>query len=164
MKTKATRLVAAAAVAALSAAIAAPTLTSAQAPPATTITVQEKVQTVAQDDVAPKSRRGRVSVGDRLITRQSLFDASKQRLGTLYTDCTSVGATGTFPRLTLLCTVTYNLTAGQIVAAGTVRFDDDNAEIPIVGGSRAYTGARGTVKTAKPMQGYDSADAITING
>ncbi|MDP8909750.1 MAG: hypothetical protein M3N47_11715 [Chloroflexota bacterium] len=65
-----------------------PAFTSAQAPPGATITVQEQVQTVAQDDVAPKSRRGRVSVGDRLITRQSLFDASKQRLGTLYTDCT----------------------------------------------------------------------------
>lgn len=35
---------------------------------------------------------------------------------------------------------------------------------PIVGGTGAYAGARGTIKTTKPMKGYDSADLITING
>lgn len=126
--------------------------------------MQEKVQTVVQDDVAPKSRRGRVSVGDRLITRQSLLDANKGRLGTLYTDCTSLGPTRPFPRLTVLCTVTYKLADGQIVAMGATRFDDENGELPIVGGTGAYAGARGTVRPAKPMQGYDSAVVITIGG
>lgn len=156
--------ISAAGVVALSLGVAVPALTTAQTPAATVITVQEKVQTVIQDDVAPKAKRQSVSAGDRLITRQSLFDADKRRIGTLYTDCTSVGPTATFPRLTLLCTVTYKLGDGQIVAAGTARFNDDTSELPIVGGTGAYAGARGAVKTTKPIKGYDSADVLTING
>lgn len=154
----------AAGVAALSVGIAVPGLTTAETPAATVITVQERVQTVVQDDVPPKAKRQSVSAGDRLITRQSLFDADKRRIGTLYTDCTSVGPTATFPRLTLLCTATYKLGDGQIVAVGTARFDDDAGELPVVGGTGAYAGAHGTIKTTKPMKGYDSADVITING
>ena len=151
-------------VAALSVGIAVPALTTAQTPTSTVITVQERVQTVVQDDVAPKAKRQSVSAGDRLITRQSLFDGDKQRIGTLFTDCTSVGPTAMFPRLTMLCTVTYKLGNGQLVAAGTARFSDDTSELPIVGGTGAYAGAQGTVRTTKPMKGYDSADVITING
>ncbi|HEV2057817.1 MAG TPA: dirigent protein [Solirubrobacteraceae bacterium] len=166
MKLKPSHLIAisAAGVAALSAGIAVPALTTAQTPAATVITVQEKVQTVVQDDVPPKAKRHSVSAGDRLITRQSLFNADERRIGTLYTDCTSVSATATFPRLTLLCTVTYKLGHEQIVAVGTARFNDDASELPIVGGTGAYAGARGTIKMTKPMKGYDSADVITING
>ena len=163
MNLKLSHLIFAGAVA-LAAVIAVPALTTAQAPVGTTITVQEKVQTVVQDDVAPKSRRGRVSAGDRLITRQSLFDADKRRLGTLYTDCTSVGPAGSFPRLMVLCTATYKFGDGQVVAVGATRFDDAVPEFPIVGGTGAYRGARGTVKMVKPMHGYDGADAITISG
>ena len=47
---------------------------------------------------------------------------------------------------------------------GAARFDDDTSELPIVGGSGAYAGAQGTIKSTKPMKGYDSADVITING
>jgi hypothetical protein len=47
---------------------------------------------------------------------------------------------------------------------GTARFNDDTSELPIVGGTGAYAGARGTVKTTKPIKGYDTADVITING
>jgi len=100
------------------------------------------VQTVVKDDVAPKSKAGRVSTGDRLITRQSLFDASKKRLGTLYTNCTGVGRTASFSKATLLCTLTYSLPAGQIVAAGNFKLDG-SGEIPIVGGTGAYVGAGG---------------------
>ncbi|MEJ7798666.1 MAG: hypothetical protein WKF48_11535 [Solirubrobacteraceae bacterium] len=168
MKRKHTGMIAAGAAVALSAAIAVPTLTSAQSPQARTITVQEKVQNVAADDLPPRSKRGptdRVSLGDRLITRQSLFDTSRKRIGTLYTDCTGVGPTRSlFKGATLLCTVSYKLSDGQIVAAGAVELGDDRAEVPIVGGTGAYAGARGTVKMAKPAKGFDSADVITITG
>ena len=161
MKLKPSHLIAAGA-GALSGVVAVPALTTAQTPGGDPITVHAKVQAVVQDDVAPKSRRGRVSTGDRLITRQSLFAADRRRIGTLYTDCTSVGQTGSFPRLTLLCTLTYKLRDGQIVGAGAARFDAPNAEFSIVGGTGAYAGARGTVRTTPPMRGYDSADVITI--
>ena len=163
MKLKSAVLVVAGTAAAASAAIAVPTLTSAQTPAPATITVNERVRTVVRDDVAPKSKAGRVSTGDRLITRQSVFDASKKRLGTLYTDCTGVGRTASFLKATLLCTLTYSLPAGQIVAAGNFKLDG-SGEIPIVGGTGAYVGAGGVVKSAQPAEGFDSADTIVIGG
>ena len=65
---RSSRVVATGIAAALAAAVAVPALSGAQAPTAVTITVQEKVRTVATDDLAPKSRSGRVSAGDRLCT------------------------------------------------------------------------------------------------
>jgi len=170
MKRKHTSAIAAAAAVALSAAIAVPALTSAQAPNARTITLQERIQTAVGDDVAPKSKRGpimspngRVSAGDRLVTRQGVFDSAGKRIGLLYTDCTGVGPTKPlFQGARLLCTVTYKLPDGEIVAAGALSLT--GFEIPIVGGSGAYAGAEGTVKTIKPAKGYDSADVITITG
>jgi len=163
MKLKRSNLIAAGVAAALPATIAVPALTSAQSPAAVTISVQEKVRSVVTDDVAPKSRSGAVSVGDRLVTRQSLFGTSRQPVGTLYTDCTGVGPTKPFPAATLLCSVTYTFSSGQIVASGAFKLDG-SAAIPIVGGTGAYAGARGTVKSVRPAQGFDSADLITIGG
>lgn len=163
MKPSPAHLIAAGAAVALSAAIAVPALTSAQTPAATTITVQEKVQTVVQDDVSPKSKTHKVSVGDRLVTVQSLFDASKKRVGTLYTDCTSVGPTKPFPHLNLLCQATYNLPEGRVIASGVFKLDGPG-ELVIVGGSGAYAGAHGIISSAQPAKGYDTADTITIAG
>jgi hypothetical protein len=142
--------------------VALPALTSAQSPSATTMTFQEKVQSVVQDDVAPKSKSGKVSLGDRLITRQSLFDSTKQRRGTLYTDCTGIGPTKGFPNITVLCTITYSLPAGQIVASGVATFNGKGTT-PIVGGTGAFAGAHGTIAMGRPAKGFDSADVITIN-
>lgn len=164
MSPKSAKIAAAgAAAAALASAIAVPALTGAQAPADTTITVQEKVQTVAMDDVAPKSRKGGVSVGDRLVTRQSLFDATDKRIGTLYTDCTGVGPTKPFTGATLLCTVTFSLRDGKVVAAGVAKLDG-SANVPIVGGTGAYAGARGSITSGRAAKGYDSADVIAIRG
>lgn len=163
MKPRPARLAAAGAAVALSVAITVPALTSAQTPAASTITVQEKVQTVVQDDVSPKSKTHKVSVGDRLVTVQSLFDASKKRIGTLYTDCTSVGPTKPFPHLKVSCSATYSLPAGQVLASGVTRLDGPGG-LTIVGGSGAYTGAHGTVAFAQAAPGYDTADTITIAG
>ena len=160
MKLKPSVLAAAATATALSAAITVPALTSAQSGPSTT-TVNVKVQAFAKDDVAPKSRT-RVSLGDRLITRQSLFDAAGKRVGTLHTDCTGTGPTGPLPSAGLLCTTAYTFSSGQIVAAGAFKLD--GGEMPIIAGTGAFAGARGTVKTGAPARGYDSADVITITG
>ncbi|CAA9504445.1 MAG: hypothetical protein AVDCRST_MAG67-2233 [uncultured Solirubrobacteraceae bacterium] len=162
-------LIAAGAAVAVSAGVAVPALTSAQSTGAARkITVNLKVQSVVMDDVAPKSKRGPaggVSLGDRLITRQSMFDpASRKRVGTLYTDCTGVGPTKRFPAVTLLCRVSYTFANGQIVAAGSFKLDDADAEVPIVGGTGAYAGASGSFKSAQPATGFDSTDVITITG
>ena len=161
MKLKPFHLAAAAAAAALSAAVAVPGLTSAQAGPSTT-TVNVKVQAIAKDDLAPRSR-ARVSLGDRLVTRQSLFDGAGKRVGTLHTDCTGTGPTRPLPGATLLCTTSYAFSGGQIVAAGMFKLDG-SGELVIVGGTGVYAGARGSVKSGPPARGYDSADVITITG
>jgi len=162
MRLTRTHIVTAGSAVALSSVVAVPALTSAQSAPGTTITVQEKVRTVVSDDVAPKSKTGRVSVGDRLITRQSLFGPGKKPTGTLFTECTGVGPTKGFSAATLLCTVTYKFAKGQIVASGVFKLDDNSARVPIVGGSGAYAGAQGTVRSSRPAKGFDSADIITI--
>lgn len=151
------------AAAAASAAIALPGSTVAQTSDGTrTITVQEKVVDIAKDDVAPKSKR-KVSLGDRLITRQSLFDANKKRVGTLFTDCSGVGATKPIFDATLQCSLTYRFADGQIIAAGTTSLTGGKP-ISLIGGTGAYAGVRGTVQLTKPAAGFDSADLITING
>lgn len=163
MKVKPASLIAAGAAVALATAMAVPALTGASPAP-TTITVQEKVQAVVNDDIAPKSKKDNVSLGDRLVTRQALFDASKKRVGTLYTDCAGVGPTKPlFSGATLLCTLSYRFTNGQIVAAGMAKLNG-GLEVPIVAGTGAYAGAHGSIKAAQPAKGFDSADVITISG
>jgi hypothetical protein len=148
---------------ALAAAVAVPVLTNAQTPPATTsITFQETAPHVAIDDIAPKSKaRETVGLGDRLITTGPIFDAAHKRLGSIYTDCTNVGATKPVFKATLQCTVTYQTATGQIVAAGLFKLDG-TGQLPIVGGSGTYTGAHGTVTSGKPAKGFDDADIITL--
>lgn len=157
------KLIAAGVAAAACTAIAVPALTTAQTPGGPrTITVQERVVDIAKDDVAPKSRTW-VSLGDRLITRQSLFDAARKPLGTLYTDCSGVGPAKPIFEATLQCLATYRFADGQIVAAGTVRLSA-GTPLPLVTGTGAYAGARGSVRLVKPAKGFDSADEITLDG
>lgn len=164
MSSKRKQIAVAGVAAAVAAAVAVPALTTAQSPEARTITVQEKNVRVAMDDVAPKSTRNRVSLGDRLITRQSLFDAGNRATGTLYTDCTGVGPTkALFGGARLLCTITYTFADGQLTAAGVAALNG-KAPVAIVGGTGAYANAHGTVQTTKPAKGYESADIITITG
>ncbi|MDQ6777619.1 MAG: hypothetical protein M3071_15715 [Actinomycetota bacterium] len=148
--------------AALASAVAVPAFTTAQTSGgARRITVQEKVVDVVKDDLPPKSE-SKVSLGDRLITRQSLFDANKKALGTLYTDCSGVGPTKPLFDATLECSATYRFNDGQVVTSGATRLSRGEP-IPVTGGTGAYAGARGTVHTTQPATGFDSADLITID-
>jgi hypothetical protein len=164
MQLKPAGLVIVATATAMAAAIAVPMLSSAQAPTGQTITFQEPAARIAMDDVAPKSKSGRLfSLGDRVVTHGALFDASKKKVGTLATSCTGAGSTKPVFAATLLCTATYQVADGQIVASGFFKLDGSGS-LPIVGGSGAYAGARGTVTSGKPAKGYESADIITLAG
>ena len=46
------------------------------------------------------------------------------------------------------CTRTYVLPAGQIVAVGDDVTEGANSTVPVVGGTGAYVGARGTVTSS----------------
>lgn len=143
-------------------AAAIPAITSGQSPGERTITVQEKVSRIELDDLAPRTGRNRVSQGDRLVTTQALFSSPGSRAGTLYTDCTGVGQSKPlFGGAKLLCTTTYELSDGQIVAAGAIRLGRP-PRLAITGGTGAYEGASGSVEPVKPARGFDSADVLRL--
>ncbi|MDQ3632164.1 MAG: hypothetical protein M3417_13020 [Actinomycetota bacterium] len=150
------------ALAAVAAAVAIPALSSeAQTSGPRDITVREKVRTVKIDDLKPRSRDDRLSQGDRVLTRQELYDARNRRIGTLYTDCANVGGTAKVFKATLQCVVTYRFGDGQVEAAGVARLAPGQ-RLAIVGGTGAYKGVSGEVETAPPVKGYDSVDILHI--
>lgn len=153
--------------AALVALAAIPALTGAQGAGTRDITVVDKVRAVKFVHVqAEDSARGeRLAPGDRVLTRQSLFDQDRRALGTLFTDCTNVGAAAQVFDATLQCTSTYRFRDGEVVSAGVVRLGaGPTTGFPIVGGSGAYRGAQGEVSASAPLKGYDSVDVLHLDG
>lgn len=152
------------ALATLAAAIAVPTLTSsAQTPASVDITVRDKIKAVVFVHAKPTTRGERLATGDRVITRQGMFDERDAPIGTLTTDCVNVGATAPVFKATLQCTSIYRFRDGQIVSAGVVKLDSaKSAPFPIVGGSGAYTSASGDITAGKPVKGYDTVDVLHL--
>jgi hypothetical protein len=158
------RAAAGAALAAVAAAAAIPALTSAQDATAREITVREKVKAV--QFVHHGAAQGeKLAMGDRVITRQALFDTSDRRIGTLHTDCVNTGAAAQVFQARLQCLSTYRLEDGQIVSAGTVRLADGpaNPGFPIVGGGGAYRGASGEIRPGAPVEGYAGVDVLQLD-
>lgn len=150
------------ALAAIAAVAVVPVLASdAQTSNALDITVREKVRSVKIDDIKPRSRRDRLSQGDRVTTRQAMFDAGNRPIGTLYTDCVNVGATAQIFKATLQCSASYRFANGLVAAAGVARLNP-GARLAITGGTGAYQGVRGEVEMAAPVKGYDSVDILHI--
>lgn len=150
-------------VAAGAVAVALPNLTSAQSTGAHDITVREKVQSIRFVHQQRSTKGDRLATGDRVLTRQHLFDDANKTIGTLYTDCVNVGASARVFAATLQCTATYRFDDGQLVLTGVLPVGTVGTSAPITGGSGAYRGARGEVTTAKPEKGYD-IDILHIDG
>jgi hypothetical protein len=143
-------------------AVAVPALTGAQASPGREITVRDKAQ-AAQFVHAKASTPDEVlDMGDRVVTRQALFDERDRPVGSLATDCVNVGAKAEVFKATLQCLSTYRLKGGEIVSAGVVTLTDPAARIAIVGGTGTYAGAGGDVRAGKPVKGYDTVDVLRI--
>ena len=159
------RAVSAAAVAALAAAVAIPAFTTAQTTGVRDITVRNKVRAVQFVHVKRSDRGERLGKGDRVITSQRLFNDSDDAVGTLSTDCVNVGASAHVFKATLQCTSTYRFKDGEVVTAGVVVLSAGPAtRFPIVGGSGAYRGAHGEVSPGASVKGYDSVDALHLDG
>jgi hypothetical protein len=154
----------AAVLAAAVAAAAVPAMSGAQDSAARDITVREKVR--AAKFVHVGSVRGeRLGFGDRIITRQALFDTGDRRIGTLTTDCVNTGATATVFEARLQCLSTYTFKDGQVTSAGTARLADGAANrFPIVGGAGAYRGASGEIEAGAPVEGYEGVDVLHLDG
>lgn len=127
------------------------------------VTVYEKVRGVKTVDVRPRARHGQLSVGDRVLTRQLLFNSGGKRIGTLYTDCTSVGRKAPVFKATLQCTAAYRLSGGSVLASGVGGLQP-GARLAITGGTGSHRSASGEVEFAKPAKGYDTVDVLHLDG
>ena len=149
------RLVAPAAVAAAVLVIVLASSGSAQQPGERTLTFTERdtAGTFKLIDIRPKNRRGtrnpRLSIGDSFAFRGPLFDAANQsRVGEIGGTCTFLKS-GTFETATSHCIASMRLADGSIAFQGFVRFGSRTTTIAVVGGTGAYEGARGSLRSTE---------------
>lgn len=145
------------------AAVAIPAMTGAQPDGERTITVRMKV--VNGSTVQHRKRTGSdtLATGDGLLVRLTMHSPAGARIGSAYADCVNVGPRARAIRATLQCTQTYRFADGQIVTAGVVRFSRlEGLSVAVVGGSGAYSGARGELVSGKPAKGYASVDVLRL--
>jgi hypothetical protein len=151
-----------AAVTAVAAAATVPALTAAHGQAGRGITVREKLRSVHFIHEKRATKGDRLATGDRVLTRQGLFDSHDKPMGTLFTNCTNVGRPAQVFAATLQCTASYRFADGQLVAIGVIRFGAPGGSAPLVG-SGAYRGVTGEVTSAKPGKGYD-VDVLHLDG
>jgi hypothetical protein len=118
------------------------------APPTGTLQIVLRQPSLQSIDLPPKrAGDGPPSPGDESITTYRVFDASgAKRLGRADFVCTALDRRGEHEQ----CTGTIALPDGQLATQG----DADN--VAVVGGSRAYAGARGTAT------GADHPDSVDV--
>jgi len=89
----------------------------------------------------------RLSLGDVTVFRNPLFDAGNaRRVGHIAGTCTVIKG-GTVARALVYCAVGMQLRAGTIEFQGVGNLSGQAASIAIVGGTRAYSGARGSLRS-----------------
>ena len=160
------RATTAAALAALGTAAALPLISSAGSPGARDVTVRDKVRAVKFVHTSKSTHAEQLALGDRVVTRQALFDEQDHAVGTFSTDCVNVGHKAPVFSATLQCTSIYRFADGQVVTSGVVRLGGSpaDARIAIVGGTGAYRRARGEVGSGPSVKGYDTVDVLHIDG
>ena len=156
------KALAAALAAATATAVAVPALTGAQASGGREVTVRDKVQAAQFVHAKASTPEGVLAMGDRVDTRQAVFNERDRPVGTLATDCVNIGQTAEVFDATLQCLSTYRLEGGEVVTAGVVSLKDPKARIAIVGGTGAYVSAGGDVRAGKPVKGYDTVDVLHL--
>ena len=150
------------------AALAALAATGAVGPPITaghaqsgprTITVTNGKEKTVFDDLPPRGmKRGKLSLGDRIVqTQQVLIDGKPA--GTVSFEGTIVNPKPTtFSHFTATERIVGHLSDGEIFAVGYVDAASGGDRSTIIGGTRAYAGAHGTIV------GTDNGAVITLDG
>jgi hypothetical protein len=107
-----------------------------------------------------------LAMGDRVVTRQALYNDSNRKVGSFVTDCVNTGGKAQVFKATLLCTSIYRFSDGQVVSQGVVKLGSSpaSARIAIVGGTGAYRAASGEVTAGAPVKGYDTVDVLHLDG
>ena len=105
------------------------------------------------------------SVGQGFIDRSDLYKwkgtARGAWVGTLNASCTFVSIDASSFNFKAMCTASANLPGGRLSVSGL--YYGSGTKIPIVGGTGAYTGAKGYV-TLKDIGGANSADTFVVTG
>jgi hypothetical protein len=109
----------------------------------TTLKLKSKVDRVSAVDNPPAGR----SAGDVVVFTEKLFDARGKQVGTDAATCTAL-----FDQRAL-CNGVYILAKGQVMVQLVQPGPTGTYSQAIVGGSGAYSGARGTVTVAQSAGG-----------
>jgi allene oxide cyclase-like protein len=124
---------------------------SAQQPGERTFTLFEREGTFGFVDNRPLQRGRqdqRISVGDQFAFSSHLLDETKKRVGRLDATCIATAKGRTFAGGQFACYGTFRLPDGHLALSTAFRGSQGgNAEIAVAGGTGAYEGARGSVKS-----------------
>jgi hypothetical protein len=151
------------------AAVAVPTLTSAQGPAVTqfaqrTLTFTEKdTNDFAFIDHTPRTKftkngPRKLSNGDQLVFRSTLVDEAGARAGALDATCMITGAgNGRFDKANSTCHATVSLRDGQLfLQVGGKPFASDTTSGAVTGGTGAYDGATGSFSSVGDENSKDT--------
>lgn len=138
----------------------------AQAPPKT-VTFREvaKSTTFSYVDNPPRgtAARPRFSAGDAFVLNIPLINDAGAKRGALRAMCTVTGRTKDPNRAPAICTGVITLKEGQlVVVVSTANLDAKVTTGSVVGGTRAYAGARGTFLSVTSKAG--TRDTVTLIG
>jgi hypothetical protein len=146
------------------AAVAIPAIAGGQTGPKT-IVLGDKLLAAKIVHVSRSPRGDQLGLGDRVITEQAIYSPSTGRkLGTLSTDCVNVAGVAQLFNARLQCLTTYRFSNGTIIAAGVERLADPKRQIPLIGGTGAYSTTRGSVTAGAPTKRYDTVDVVQVTG
>ncbi len=137
----------------------------AQAPGEQTINLVTKNFDQKMIDAPPVERNPTsIGHGDRFVLEADVTDAAGTRRGNFDVDCTATKGGGTKGRI--VCEGAYSLKEGALYVMTVFKNKGDgDVSGAIVGGTRAYVGARGTWRTVdRPGDkgGDPSDDTITL--
>ncbi len=129
----------------------------AQQPGERTFRLIEQEEGFAFVDNPPRSRGNprnpRISAGDMSVFTSRVFAEGNRRVGRLLVSCTAVRGGRNFARAYFQCEGTYVLRDGTLAATAAFRGSEgENITIAVVGGTRAYEGARGSIRS-RPLPG-----------
>ncbi|MDQ3722900.1 MAG: hypothetical protein M3376_07515 [Actinomycetota bacterium] len=122
---------------------------SAQSAPRTITAIAVGKEKMVFDDIAPRGlNRGRLSLGDRLVSSRNIRVDGKPGLFQTVSTITSRRPT-TFSRFTALLHATVDLADGELFGTSYIDSANGGERSVIVGGTGRYRNATGTVANTK---------------
>lgn len=104
------------------------------------------------------------AVGQGVVLKGSLYKLSDHKQGARY-GAARVECTFTNPTGASVCTVVASLPAGKLVASGLIPSNPTKPyTLPILGGSRRYSGAKGQIRVTPTANSNQAALTIVITG